>query len=85
VISLPSESDEESSDGGEYIPGEHDDDFGDMDEDGFDESEGFSSDWNTGDEWQADDDQDMDADLEDGSEWDAATTDNESSLCDLDM
>jgi len=69
-IRLPSESDDESSDGGEYIP---DDDFDD-EEDGFiDTSDGFSDafdylaedmDTDVGDEW-GDEAPAIDADMED--------------------
>jgi len=41
-IRPPSESDDESSDGGEYIPNEHDDDFDDFDDDAVIATDEFS-------------------------------------------
>jgi len=77
-IRPPSESDDESSDGGEYIPTEHDDDFDDLDDEAFVATDEFSDavDFEVEDmeldpshEWD-NEDQDID---EDGLEW--ATTD----------
>jgi hypothetical protein len=76
-IRPPSESDDESSDGGEYVPHEHDDDFDDFDDDAFIATDEFSDaaefeveemELDRSNEW---DNEDQDVD-EDGLEW-AAT------------
>jgi hypothetical protein len=60
-IRPPSESDDESSDGGEYLPDEHDDDVDDVDEEAFIATDEFSD----AAEYEA---EEMDLDL--GNEWD---------------
>ncbi|RDB22570.1 hypothetical protein Hypma_010247 [Hypsizygus marmoreus] len=73
----PSESDDESSDGGEYIPNERDEDFEDEDEDGFMDTDDFSDafgyateedlEMDNADEW-GDEAREIDADMEDAAE-----------------
>lgn len=60
-IRPPSESDDESSDGGEYIPNDHDDDFDDIDEDAFIATDEFSD---------AADFEVEEMEVDQGSEWD---------------
>ncbi|KAG6814215.1 hypothetical protein H0H92_000892 [Tricholoma furcatifolium] len=92
-ISPPSESDDESSDGGEYIPDEDfdDEDDGFMDTDGFSDTFGYTTDdmeydgadWGESDARDTDMEQDVEFDgVDDESEW--GLTDGESAPEDVD-
>ncbi|KAG5715825.1 hypothetical protein E4T56_gene17066 [Termitomyces sp. T112] len=93
-IRPPSDSDNESSDGGEYIPDEDfdDEDDGFMDTDGFSDAIGYTTDdmEYDGHEWDENDNRDTDMEdieitggVDDESEW--GLTDGESSLASEDV
>ncbi|KAG6919396.1 hypothetical protein DXG01_006279 [Tephrocybe rancida] len=91
-IRPPSESDDESSDGGEYIPEDdyEDEDDGFMDTDGFSDGFGYTTDdMADGRDWDEGDNRDLDMEgidideADDESEW--GLTDGESSMASEDV